>query len=597
MANRLFIIFALLISLKATPQYFEKERKLINEVENASTDSNKIKALHALAEFYYIYRAEDKGDSVLQKQLVIAELSNDKSLILQTLFSNTFLNISSWTRSEILDRALSFLDQGLLYAKETNKKEYEAIANLNKAIIYRKRANYDQAISCALQAFTASEHIKNDSLKAKVYLELGSIHNNKGDAVSAYRNFNNAYNLAYTIKNIQLQSEVLHNFSELYNFLGNKDLAKQSLLKSMELNNKHKNMQGLLVDYIDLARLTEEKEYIERASVLAETLKSDRYRLFSKKLFFVYNMVIEKNHEKTYNYLLANEDLKQSYLNTGTANYYWTIGNIFRYANEPDSALYYYLKAEPEFEMNFDPSVRMHLNNEIAECFVMKQDWNKGIEHLNQAYIISMKIGDLDEQVNHTLKLSDLYAKKNNYEQAFIFNQKHLYLKDSLSKQNKQRDLVLLAVERENKKYQADLVEMEKEQLRIRNLQYMGISIAISILFMMLILFGMFTVPKIIIRMIGFIAFICLFEFIILLIDSYVHHAAHGDALIIWLIKIGVLAILFPSHHYLEHAMVHFIESKKLMKLKEQISVKNFITKIKTPAKVVGVKEEKEVTI
>ncbi|MBA2330527.1 MAG: hypothetical protein H0V91_13025 [Flavisolibacter sp.] len=192
MARWLFIVYALLLCLKATPQYFEKERKLISEVENASTDSNKIKALHALAEFYYIYRAEDKGDSVLQKQLVIAELSNDKSLILQTLFSNTFTNISSWTRSEILDRAISFIDQGLLYAKETNNKEYEAIANLNKAIIFRKRANYDQAISCALQAFTASEHIKNDSLKTRVYVELGSIYNRKGDAVSAYRNFNNA---------------------------------------------------------------------------------------------------------------------------------------------------------------------------------------------------------------------------------------------------------------------------------------------------------------------------------------------------------------------------------------------------------------------
>ncbi|MBA2329433.1 MAG: hypothetical protein H0V91_07435, partial [Flavisolibacter sp.] len=477
-------------------------------------------------------------------------------------------------------------------------KEYEAIPNLNKAIIFRKRANFDQAISCALQAFTASEHIKNDSLKTRVYIELGSIYNSKVDAVSAYKNFNNAYNLAYTIKNIQLQSEVLHKFSDLYNSLGNKDLAKQTLLKSLELNDKNNNNYGLLTDYIGLAKLTEEKEYIERASALAESLNSDRYRLFSNKLFFVYNMVVEKNSEKTYNYLLTNEDLKQSYLNTGTANYYWTIGNIFRYANEPDSALFYYLKAEPEFEKNFDPSVRMHLNSEIGECFVMKENWNKGIEHFNEAYLLSIQIDDLDEQVNHTLKLSELYAKKSSYEQAFRFNQKYLYLKDSLLKQNKQRDLVMLSIERENKIHQTDLAEMEKEQLRIKNLQYMGISIAISIMFMMLILFGMFTVPKIIIRMIGFIAFICLFEFIILLIDNYVHHAVHGDALNIWLIKIGVLAILFPSHHYLEHAMVNFIESKKLMKFKEQISVKNMLSRYKKPAvEAAGVKEEKKVVI
>ena len=87
-------------------QYFSKEKELIQHCETATIDAGKIKALGELAEFYYIFHADKKGDSVLQKQLLVAELSNNEDLVLETLFNSAINNISEWSSTEAFGKAL-----------------------------------------------------------------------------------------------------------------------------------------------------------------------------------------------------------------------------------------------------------------------------------------------------------------------------------------------------------------------------------------------------------------------------------------------------------------------------------------------------------
>ena len=160
-----------------------------------------------------------------------------------------------------------------------------------------------------------------------------------------------------------------------------------------------------------------------------------------------------------------------------------------------------------------------------------------------------------------------------------------------------QREVVLLEVERENKKHYKDIADQAANVLRIRNLQYIAISIAIAAFFMFMVLMGMLPVSKITIKMLGFFAFICLFEFIVLLIDNYLHKLTHGEPLKIWLIKIFLIAALVPFQHFLEHSVVRFLASQRLLRMRQQLSIKNLwlklITRIKKPAlEEAGVEED-----
>ncbi len=111
---------------------------------------------------------------------------------------------------------------------------------------------------------------------------------------------------------------------------------------------------------------------------------------------------------------------------------------------------------------------------------------------------------------------------------------------------------------------------------RKHNVQYMGIAVAIAIVFLLLVLLGIFHVSATTIRVLGFFAFIFLFEFIILIADAKIHHWTHGEPLPILGIKIVLIAVLLPLHHWLEHKVVNYLASKRMI----LPSGKSFWTKV-----------------
>jgi tetratricopeptide (TPR) repeat protein len=591
MPGRSFLIVLVLIGNIAFGQYSTKESQLIRKAESATSTVARIQALGQLAELYYIYRADHKADSVLQKQLATAEMSNDNEMVLQVLFNNAISRIEKWSDKQTFDRALEFIDKGLVYARELGRRDYEVMAYLRKAAIYRKRAQYDNALREISLAFASYSERFNDSLKLAISLEMGDIAKAKGDAVTAFKNYNNAYDIAYSAHNDKLRSLVYHHYAALYQSLNDLDLAKKAFSSSLQLNIQNNNKEGLVQDYLGLARITDEKLYIEKAISLADSLQLTKEQLYSKRIMLAYLMVILKDSKSALNYLNTNQDIRQFYINQGISNYYYGIGNIYHYSDKPDSAILYYKMAEPVMEQNFDNAVKLFLYKEMAECFFKMDDVEQAINYYSKALSIGKEQNEYATNAGILSKLSALYSRTGNYKKAYEVNQEYIFSKDTLQKLSAQRDLVILELEREKVRHEKDFAKMLEENNRRTNLQYMGISIAITLVFIFIIVMGMFPVSKIWFRIFSFFSFICLFEFIILLIDSWVHRALHGDALKIWLFKIALLALLLPLHHYLEHVMVNFLSSQKLLKIREKFSLKNFHTKNRKP-----IAAEKETT-
>jgi tetratricopeptide (TPR) repeat protein len=585
MPRRLLLIFLSLFGVCSFAQN-GKESLLLDKVAKASTDSEKIAALNELAEYYYIFKLDNKADSVLRAELVIAEVSSNKDLVFQVLFSDVITNVGSWSSTESFDRTSAFLEKGLYQAKESGRQDYQAIAYMRMANLWEKRKEFDKAIEKATLAFSALGNNNNlDSLRSSLYLELGDIFLGKGDPVSAYRNYNNAYDLAYTIKNISLQSETFHRLSQLYQSMGYTELAKENLFKSLELNKSNNNEKGLVKDYINLARITEEKEYIVKAQQLAQSLKLDFYILFSKRLMHAYIMYIEKDSRKALAYLEDNKDFKQVTINQGLSNYYWTLGNIYKYCDKPDSALYYFNLAEPEFVREFDKGNLQLIYNDIAECYVKIERPDTAINFYERSYALSKELHNLKANASISASLSKLYAGVGEFKKAYNYSQANLSYRDSLRTLAAQRDVTLLEMQRETLKHQKDLEEIAQNQLNKRNLQYMSISISIAGIFFFLVMMGAFPVSKFTIKLLGYFSFICLFEFIVLLMDTYLHRLTNGEPLKTWLLKIFIIAMLVPFQHFLEHNTIKFLQSRKLLKLRNRMSIKKWWANLKKPAR------------
>jgi len=583
MQRVLTVCLFLLCACFCHAQHTQKLNLLNFQLQNATTDKEKVLALGALADFYYTFKLEKKADSIIQEQLSVAEASQDKDLMLATLFTNSVDNIGTWTSIETFDRTLDFIEKGLSYAKETGQNDYVALAYIRKAGLLRKRMATDLALEQTALAFATIGDAKKDSIRAVLNIELGDIYQAKGEALTAYRSYNAAYAIAYNMKSVPLQSEVFHRFAWLYQSLNDSIAAKNNLQKSLALNTANHYRKGVLNDFIDLARITNKKEYIDKAIALADSLQLLRELVFSKKLLFAYYMVIKQNSSLALNYLKQNTDLHQYYINQGPADYNWSMGNIYKYAGQPDTALYYYEQAEPKMQKAFSVGTRRILFKEMGDCYAALDNIPKAIYNYEQALSLAKEVRDLSFVTAMNKELSSLYAENKDFKQAYEANLAYANYKDTLQKLSAERDIALLGVEREAKKAQKDLDDEEASRLRIKNLQYWSIGSAIAAIFLALLLAGMFPISQFTIRLLSFFSFICLFEFIVLLIDSeFLEHITHGEPLKLWLIKIFLIAMLVPLQHFLEHGLTQFVGSRRLVTLRQNLSLKRWWQKIKT---------------
>jgi hypothetical protein len=580
-----FFIIALLSSFllpgSSDAQFTHKIDSLLAIYHSAANDSEKLVTCGKLAEYYYIYQLNRKGESLLQEQLKIAEFSNNKNLFLKAFFGRAVMNINRWGPKETLDKALQFVRKGLEYSKSIGNEDYVTLSYIRIATLYRNRAELDSASYNANIALTTSLNTDNDSIKILAAIEMGDTYQAKGESLLAFKSYTNAFDNAVEAENIVLQSEVDHRFSELYHSLQNDLTAKEYLLRSLELNKNRENGEELIKDYIDLARLTNERYYIEKALSLSDSLKLEYYFIQAKGIMFGYYTYIIANSDSTLKFLNDNPDLTQIWINIGMPFYYMNLGSVYHYANKWDSAVYYLQLAQPGFEKDFNEKNRQLLYEEIGECYSSLQKPQLAILYYEKALGLKTQINSPVKAAIYADTLSVLYGQIQDYKKAFEYARRGAILKESLQKLASEKDIVLIEINNENKRHEIELALIAHHKLVKRNLQYMGITIFITGIFLLLIVIRMFPVSKVTVRILGYLAFISLFEFIVLLIDPYLRWLTDDQPLKIWIFKIFLIALLVPLQHYLEQGMLRFVQH---VKKKDPFFTKKIVVASEKPA-------------
>lgn len=581
----IFLLFFIFFPMICIAQFGKQLDSLCIMCNRSTSDSEKVATLDKLAGYYYVYKMNEQGDSVLHQQLLVAQLSNNSNLILQALFGNAILNMGTTETSESFDKTIQFIQQGIDYAKSIGQYDYIALGYARMSDILIKRGKYDKALSNSVIALSSLQNVTSDSVKAVIYIAMGNAYLSLGEAVAACSNYNNAFDIAIKIKSVPLQSIIHHCISEMYRKLDDRDNAKNELNQSLELNKKYSNENGLINDYYDLARLTDEKYFIDKTIELADSLHDYKNLLYGKNLMLVYYYVVEKDDQKALHYLEYEPDLKQSFLNSGIENYFLNVGNIYFYSGHTDSALRYYKIIEPQINKKFDRNLSRFILEQLAECYSLKNNFPEAISYYLKALEISEQMDDATTIELYSDKLSGLYEKQNDYKNAFIYSKQSVVYKDSLREFSKENDIALLGVERENRKHQQEMLQEQQQNDASRNIQYMAITIAIVIIFFVMLFVGSFPVSKLTVKLMGYFFFISLFEFIVLLIDNVVlTHSIHNQPLKLWLIKIGVIAILVPFQHFLEHHVIRLLASRKLIEARTKFSVRKWWAKINKPS-------------
>jgi tetratricopeptide (TPR) repeat protein len=164
--------------------------------------------------------------------------------------------------------------------------------------------------------------------------------------------------------------------------------------------------------------------------------------------------------------------------------------------------------------------------------------------------------------------LSNFY-RKINADSAFFYQDIAKAAYDSLNSQSKQREFQSMAFEDKMRQQEEESKRIEEQQQRNLNLQYAAIAL---VLVSFLILFFAFSHTIIanqrVIRFLGVIALLIVFEFLNLLLHPWLGAVTHHSPVLMLLAMVCVAALLIPLHHRVEHWITHkLVEKNKKIRL------------------------------
>lgn len=557
--NLRILIFLLTIMLplfKLKAQDKHKIDSLTRELKKAKDPDAKFELYKALSNL------EEPKSKYRSSMLLNAELSRSTELQLRTYH----LVGGLWD-----DSSQFYLDKMFALAKEKKNEEYQGWYYLNSGgIQYFVKNNPAKGLELIREANTIGINNHLDSLAFEVNRLLGFIHGNKGEKLLEYKSYILQLSLAEKIKDGRVAMKVYWQIFWFYDNLKQYLKAKEYAFKILETGKK-KNwpdwIEGghhlLTHYYTNVSEFETAKYYYDETNKLRK--QNNSLVPEDNDLLDIYSNA--KDYEKMLR-LLQKDDIKKIYFKSNGSkgyDYYGQLATCFIKLGMADSAFLFLQKMKEAIgprEINnwryyaFLGNYYKLVNNaDSTAVYYAKAD--SGIGYAN----------NIDARTERYANLDTLFSGKGNYQRAYYYKTLWMQYKDSAAALSKDGDLVVLEIENENQR-------MEAETRASHNIQYMGITAGLALVFILLVLLGVFSSSTAIIRGLGFFSFIFFFEFLILLFDNAIHELTHGEPWKILSIKIVLIAMLLPLHHYVEHKVVHHLLHRKKVSLFKRKKVK-----------------------
>ena len=570
-ARKLFPFFFLLLlagmGLRATAQNNFFPDSVKKTLSNARTDRQRVESMMLLS-MYYNQIDDEQSDRYARQAIETAELSRDRKLMVSAYLGSgsRFMNADLSNR---FDRGLENFRQAERIARENGMEDELVKSYCALARGFRNKGDNDQALQYSNLAVVMVSG-RADSVKVPAYLSLGQTYAARNEKLLAFRNYLEASDIAEQSKNEGLIRDADVYLSSFYMGLPEYDKAIDYQMKAIDMDRRNGGGVNLLNDYNFLGGLWEKEQKYDLALEMYENsiALADRmhYELFKVNSYAnIFTMYFKANQFKKGVDYLDKHPAVMDIVNRAGIQFFvdQAYGNAYSDQGRFDSAGFYFRRAEPSIEAKVGIIGKSDFYGQVGNFYKRKGDNANAI-----LYYLKMRgIGKATKNLG-ILQASDssldiLYARTGDYKSAHLYNSEYGQYTDSIRSLARESDLVNLQVENDNRRRERLAREEELSTEHRHNVQYMGFTIGLVVLFVALVMMGFFVISHRMIEALGFFSFIFLFEFIILLADKQIHEWTQGEPWKILLIKIGLAAILLPLHHWLEHKLIHYLKSRK----------------------------------
>ena len=509
-------------------------------------------------------------DSLRDLLVEEAEGSRERPLMAMTYNAISGSYLSFFQNDVFLTAAKSYADKCLQVANESGLNAYKVAAYVRYAAYYVDRSDNRQALDYGNQAISAASAEGSDSLLSIAYQSIASIYDDMANRLSCFQALLNEREFAEKSK---VHTLIIKSYFDLGDFYAGQDdyeKAKDFYALALEKSRQWQQPNLIFRSLRDLGRtyFTQKNEPLGLAFENKALAYADSVRLPNLKIQAYIDLL---NHyfnnadpNKGFAFLKAHPELMDFIRKIGLE---YQINKLFavleKDRNQYDSAYYYLRLAAPkEYGQSGNFGEKMQFTYQIVELL----QHQKKFENEKDALLLIDRFADSAQNLyykkNVSLDLDSVYEAMGDYKNAQHYLGKYIVYRDSLESLSKQKDLVNIEIENANHRATEQKLADEEATRTRNNVEYLGITAAIASVFILLVLFGVFRISPAVIKALGFFAFIFLFEFIVLLLDQQIHEFTHGEPWKVLGVKILIISLLLPFHHWLEEKMLHYLTKR-----------------------------------
>lgn len=229
-----------------------------------------------------------------------------------------------------------------------------------------------------------------------------------------------------------------------------------------------------------------------------------------------------------------------------------------------DSAQYYYTESIRLIEQEkLSAGMRYSIYLRFGDFSFRKANLNEAVKAYLVAFDAANQMNITKHQLQVAKKLKDIYQEQNKENDAVRYILSYQALQDKVDSIMHDREVVKMELDNSEQIHLLQKRFEEESKLSIYENQYRLISIFILMVFIVLLAAAQFHVPIWIIRSLGFLAFIFLFEFLIIRLDKPLHSIAHDVPWKLFGIKVALFAFLLPFHHWIEKKVVSYLLERR----------------------------------
>jgi hypothetical protein len=524
---------------------------------------------------------DDPGFDSL-KNLIIeeSESSRNRTLTCMTYYEVARSYLNYYHKQEYSEKGKAYADKCLEIATESGLNEYKVGAYFNYARYYLNTSQNQKALDYNNQAISLASAIGSDSLLSLAYASIASTWDALSNKLSEFQAL--LYERDFAEKSLssrgdqskpRLQSMVNDSYTNLGYFYENnsdyekaKDYYSLSIQQARQWGEREQVFNGL----ISMGRVYFQQKseplgilYYNKAQQYADSLgvPQMKLRIYFDLLNYYFNI---NDPVKGFTYLNSHPQIMDFIMKFGIS---YQLNKLYsesqRNKKNYDSALYFLRVAAPfEYAQKANYSEKYNFSMQMTNIY--KQMGR--IEDEKRTLLLAKKFADSSEDLNFHkdvyLQLDSFYQRIGDFKNAQLYLQQYDVYRDSLETLGRQKDLLNIEIENATKRTeQQKIAEAEAKRLR-NNVEYLGITAALATVFIILVILGVFKISPSVIKAIGFFAFIFLFEFIVLLLDTQIHELTQGEPWKVLGVKVVIIALLLPLHHWLEEKMLHYLTFK-----------------------------------